>query len=492
MLTAQPLHVQHSGAPLVIDVRQHTSITQAEQGAVALLELMLWGDPDAPLVGGAATRKPTVVTRWLSQLVASIKTASLHRLLILVCQRLRVEVLNVRLALRQEGHPGPWAASRHLECMDACEVSIRRLLVSPRAIDKTPKLHLLRRPFMAYYATDMRVAHTLEADLAGVDVAVLDGDVHREVVAPTSPGPFAQYTEAMARRPKRARNGVQAPPTPPPNQPTYQRHLLLQQWSASASLTVAPRGTTLQHVGEAVVTSTTTPGGLENVPEETDDNASPTTSAQLTICARVTLSAFVPLLTPAATASVVRIAERLVIFNSYAPYWARRPLEPVHDARRLWWKYAGAAVHEAARQVARRNVPLTGLAARHRLRRRHAVLYAAAHRAGGDAVRRLLAFEAKLTLEQVCNFRLMAGLRDSPYLRGSVPRRSAAVQVGLADVGAMHGFISRVPHSMGTGWQAVGATTTPRCSALLSRACVARQPPLTTRWPCSCGWCAPG
>lgn len=416
---------QHSGAPLVIDVHRPSCMTPAERGAVALLELMLWGNPDAPLVGG--THSPGIVARWLSQALFFIKTASIHRLLILACQRLRVEVCNVSLSLKQEGHPGPWAAGRHLECTDACRLSMRRLLVSPRAA-QPPRLHLLRRPFMVYYGTDTRVAHTLEADLAGVDVEVswlraADEDGGH------APGPFVQYnTDARARRPKRARgNVVMAASQPPPLPPAPERHVLLQQWSASAALTVAPRGTVLQHASPAPA-SATTPGGLQGVPEE-DDADQPTTTAQLTVCIQVSLSACVPVLTPAATACAARIAERLIIFDKYARYWARRPLTSVHEARRLWWKYAGASVHEAARKVARRNVPLAGLAERHRLRMRHARLYAAAHARGVDAANRLLAFEGKLTLEQVCNFRLMAGLRDSPYLRGSVPRRSAAVQV---------------------------------------------------------------
>ncbi len=115
----------------------------------------------------------------------------------------------------------------------------------------------------------------------------------------------------------------------------------------------------------------------------------------------------------------------------------------VHDNRRLWWKYAGAAVREAAGEVARRNVSRDALTARHRLRVRHAALYNTIHArdrrsyvgdrpwgdVGADVVGRLMAMESRMTLEEVCTFRLMSALKHSVFLQGSVHRRNAGIQV---------------------------------------------------------------
>lgn len=513
--TNQPI-TQHAGTPLVLDgSARRPLITREQRDAVSLLEVILWGDAAGPLVDTEATRGGNMLMRRLRRAAQAIKTASLHRMLVLLCQRTRAELSHVTLRVEQQGHPGPWAASRHLDGTDCAEVSIRRLLITPHhmasAHGGAPRVHLLRQPMMAYYSTDVRACHMLEADLSGVDVALEymeprvggggghgDGGVVNSSTAPQQ-GPFVQYTEHLARR-KRTRVATvpsavphaapsAAPSTPPPPPPAT-RCVLVRQWAATASMTVAPRGAAVDtpggsgwytamggyaapsgaHGGDGPL-----PSGLHGVAEESSSGMfwcaycspqrtppsmkiehthktlsiptapAPTNTAQVNIHIQLSLSAIVPTTTPAATATIARIVERLVIYDTYADYWTRRPLVSVHDNRRLWWKYAGSAVREAAYHVARRNVPLQALAARHRLRVRHAALYNTVHArnrreyvgerpwgdVGGDVVRRLHALESRMTLEEVCTFRLMSALKHSAFLQGSVPRQSAGVQVCL-------------------------------------------------------------
>ncbi len=302
---SHPSHIkQHAGAPLVFDGRARPPlITPAQREAVSLLEVFLWGATQGPLVNAQATWSGNTLVKYLRRATEAIKTASLHRLLVLVCQRTHVELSHVVVHIEQQGHPGPWAASRHLDGTDCAEVSIRRLLVSPRCDDadpkgpRAPRLHLLWQPIMAYYAADLRACHVLEADLSGVDVAVeyvepvLAGVAAAAEGGSGVQGPFVQYTQQLATRRKRIRvsdSRVAATPTQPTQrtqrtQPTPQpptRCVLVRQWAATASMTVAPRGVSVSEAGGGVrnqqqeevgggsARSSPLPGGLRGVAEE--------------------------------------------------------------------------------------------------------------------------------------------------------------------------------------------------------------------------------
>lgn len=67
-------------------------------------------------------------------------------------------------------------------------------------------------------------------------------------------------------------------------------------------------------------------------------------SAGMQLSVSISLNAFVPLLTPASTAAVMRMGERISTYTKFSAFWGRRPPTSVHEGPVVWWQHAYSSV----------------------------------------------------------------------------------------------------------------------------------------------------
>lgn len=154
--------------------------------------------------------------------------------------------------------------------------------------------------------------------------------------------------------------------------------------------------------------------------------APPSKSSQYVLDVTITLKALVPELNAAGVAILNRVVDRQLHLSHYGCYWEVRPQVPVAGNEHLWWQHAGRALAAGVRSSARREVPLSRLAARRAARLEYQALYAGKHAASSlfrepgrrwyhlrrvraldaETQDRLEALEEGLSLEELAHFRL--------------------------------------------------------------------------------------
>jgi hypothetical protein len=65
----------------------------------------------------------------------------------------------------------------------------------------------------------------------------------------------------------------------------------------------------------------------------------------------IILKAFVPELTPEGAVQLLRIVDRVLVYEKYNPYWSQRPAVSVTRSPAAWWQHAGRAVLNDCRLV---------------------------------------------------------------------------------------------------------------------------------------------
>jgi hypothetical protein len=240
------------------------------------------------------------------------------------------------------------------------------------------------------------------------------------------PNPSAKQAHGIrspTRHHQQQQPAAAADPLPPP--PALQLVVYAQGSAAAPRSHHADRGR-----GDSSTTTATTSSSSSssnNAAQQPDD---------CSLSVALSLKSFMLEASPEASAVFLRLVNRWMAYDRFAPLWKTRPQLPVRAAPALWWQHAGRAVLAECR----RRLPVRQAALALARRREYLAVYRAVHAAvprefiarprdpplpritssptlaPAAAAIRLRALEESMTPSQVSIYRVFVAARHSAYL----------------------------------------------------------------------------